>query len=113
MLVFTYHLSAHESARSDARLAAGTKREDTDVTRQLLLAHLADRRRGDTVLSNAAVEFILCQAFASDVAQLQKAGASDEEQAGLLVSYRTQLSALQRPAASPLTEGELPRDPAC
>ena len=79
------------------------------MTRQLLLAYLADRRHGDSALSSAAIEFTLCQAFATEVVQLQKAGATGEEQAGLLVRYRTQLSALQRPAASPLTEGELPR----
>lgn len=75
------------------------------MTRQLLLAYLADRRHGNTALSSAALEFMLCQAFAGEVVQLQKAGASAEEQAELLVSYRTQLSSLQRPAASPLTEG--------
>ena len=76
------------------------------MTRQLLLSYLADRRHGDTALSSAALEFMLCQAFASEAVQLQKAESSEEEQAQRLVSYRTQLSSLQRPAASPLTEGE-------
>ena len=77
------------------------------MTRQLLLGYLADRRHGDSTLSRTAVEFMLCQAFAGEIVQLQKAGASAEEEAGLLVSYRSQLSALQRPAASPLAEGLL------
>lgn len=71
---------------------------------------MADRRHGDTALSSAAIEFMLCQAFATEVMQQQKAGASEEEQAALLVTYRAQLSALLRPAASSLTEGTLPLD---
>ena len=48
---------------------------------------------------------MLCQAFANEATLLQKDGGSEEEQAFLLVSYRAQLSALRRPASSPLTEG--------
>ena len=69
------------------------------------MGYLADRRHGDTALSHSAAEFMLCQAFANEAAQLQKDGGREEEQASLLVSYRAQLSALRRPASSPLTEG--------
>ena len=72
----------------------------------MLLAYLADRRHGDTALSSAAMEFMLCQSFASAAAQCQKAEGGEEEQASLLVDCRMQLTSLRRPAASPLTESE-------
>lgn len=97
-------------AGSEAEAVADILKEhgvETDAGRQLLLAYLADRRHGDSALSAGATEFMLCQTFAGEAAQLQKSEASEEEQAALLSSYRTQLAALSRPAASPLSEGEL------
>ena len=91
------------SLSAEPTAAAG--REAADTGRQLLLGYLADKRHGDTALSNSAAEFMLCQAFANEVALLQKAGGSEDQQASLLVSYRAQLSALRRPASSSLTEG--------
>ena len=72
----------------------------------MLLAYLADRRRGDTALNSSAMEFMLCQSFASAAAECQKTEGNEEEQASLLVNYRTQLTSLRRSAASPLTESE-------
>ena len=89
-----------------AGASAGSGKGETDPGKQLLLAHLADRRHGDTALSSAAIEFMLCQSFASVGAQFQKTEGGEEEQASLLVDYRMQLTSLRRPAASPLTESE-------
>ena len=72
----------------------------------MLLAYLADRRHGDTALSSAAMEFMLCQSFASAAAQCQKTEGNEEEQASLLVDYRMQLTSLSRSAANSLTESE-------
>ena len=86
--------------------SAGSGKGETDAGKQLLLAYLADRHHGDTALSSAAMEFMLCQSFASAAAQCQKTEGGEEEQAALLVDYRMQLTSLRRPAASPLTESE-------
>ena len=85
---------------------AGSGKGETDPGKQLLLAYLADRRHGDTALSSAAMEFMLCQSFASAAAQCQKTEGSEEEQALLLVEHRMQLTSLRRPVASPLSESE-------
>ncbi|CAK0782901.1 hypothetical protein CVIRNUC_006096 [Coccomyxa viridis] len=84
--------------------SAASSKGETDPGKQLLLAYLADRRHGDTALSSAATESMLCQSFASAAAQCQNTAGSEEEHASLLVDYRLQLTSLRRPAASPLTE---------
>ena len=94
-----------------AGASAASSKGETDPGKQLLLAYLADRRHGDTALSSAATESMLCQSFASAAAQCQNTAGSEEEHASLLVDYRLQLTSLRRPAASPLTESECFRLP--
>ncbi|KAL4427666.1 hypothetical protein ABPG75_001755, partial [Micractinium tetrahymenae] len=55
---------------------------------RLLLLHLADRRRAAHASTTSARTFMLCQAFAEEVTNLQKQDASPEQLVEKLVQYR-------------------------
>ncbi len=89
-------------------LCAGPSSTGADPAKQLLLGYLADRRRGDAELCASAREFMLCQAFADEVTDLQKADASDEDLIAALVKSRETCDVLKRGSSNDLSAGEHP-----
>ncbi|BDA45698.1 Nipped-B-like protein [Coccomyxa sp. Obi] len=77
--------------------------DKADLGRQLLLGYLADRRHGDAELCSSAREFMLCQTFADDITDLQKADAPVEQQVAALVGCRETCDVMSRGTTSSLT----------
>ncbi|CAL8470720.1 g10262 [Coccomyxa elongata] len=77
--------------------------DKADAGRQLLLGYLADLRHGNAELCSSAREFMLCQTFADDITELQKANAPDEQQVAALVVCRETCDVMSRGTASALT----------
>lgn len=99
--------SAIASLRGPRSCRAEASDDKADAGRQLLLGYLADRRHGNAELCSSAREFMLCQTFADDITELQKADAPDEQQVAALVVCRETCDVMSRGTASSLTAGVL------
>ena len=78
---------------------------EQDLERQLLLGYLADRRHGNAELCSSAREFILCQTFADDITEQQRAEAPMEQQVAALVRCREICDVMSRGTTSSLSAG--------